>query len=434
MLPTIDNDASRETPFKKKKVHKENSSRDSKMNSSEGLRLCFLTLLVFVASSMVLTVGMVSLTGLLGSSQKKSFRRSLAPDNHNYSTQIDGKIKRIDLGSVASGGYEGKLHFRPTKQKEINIGYILCLNGGSNRDFLLEQFIASAKSVLAFSNRKVNFRIATNDVEQVTDQVQQIFPQDAPFEISFDIREDLTRKEMDILKDVLKFKGCGHLKVTFHQTFSDLDKVLLIDADTIFLRPAEELFDIFDDFGSEAAVGMAEEHPWNEKGYYSHRPYAHNKLLKSDYRTPVSEDSNNSFEKALLESISFHLLPRVHYLADQCAMNALFSENKEKMAILPCEWNLRSWGLNTCTKDDCYCSALSEPRTCALLHGQGSQFTAQANHIGFYTVWKTIFDFSWNELSNRNLLLTSIRRNLLNVSDEDKKADQSGIEILQKCI
>jgi len=301
---------------------------------------------------------------------------------------------------------------------------------------------------LAFTNSKVNFRIATNDVEQVSELVEQIFPEDAPFEMSFDIRQDATRREMDILKDVLKFKGCGHLKVTFHQTFSDLEKVLLIDADTIFLRPAEELFDIFEELGSEAAVGMAEEHPWNQKGYYSHRPYAHNKyglngglllynvpsLLKSDYRTPVSEDSNNSFEKALLESISFHLLPRVHYLADQCAMNALFSENKEKMAVLPCEWNLRSWGLNTCTKDDCYCSSLFETRTCAVLHGQGSQFTAQSQHIGFYTVWKTIFDFSWSELSNRNLLLTAIRRNLLNVSEEDRELDQSGIDILQKCI
>ena len=93
------------------------------------------------------------------------------------------------------------------------------------------------QSVLAFTNRKVNFRIATNDVEEVRDQVQRIFPEDSPFEISFDIRVDSTRREMDILKDVLKFKGCGHLKVTFHQTFSDLDKVLLIDADTIFLRP-----------------------------------------------------------------------------------------------------------------------------------------------------------------------------------------------------
>ena len=90
---------------------------------------------------------------------------------------------------------------------------------------------------MAFTNSKVNFRIATNDVEQVSELVQQIFPEGAPFEMSFDIRQDATRREMDILKDVLKFKGCGHLKVTFHQTFSDLEKVLLIDADTIFLRP-----------------------------------------------------------------------------------------------------------------------------------------------------------------------------------------------------
>ena len=90
---------------------------------------------------------------------------------------------------------------------------------------------------MAFTNSKVNFRIATNDVEQVSELVEQIFPEDAPFEMSFDIRQDATRREMDILKDVLKFKGCGHLKVTFHQTFSDLEKVLLIDADTIFLRP-----------------------------------------------------------------------------------------------------------------------------------------------------------------------------------------------------
>jgi hypothetical protein len=39
---------------------------------------------------------MVSLTGLLGSSQKKSFRRSMIANNDDSSTQIEivGKIKR----------------------------------------------------------------------------------------------------------------------------------------------------------------------------------------------------------------------------------------------------------------------------------------------------------------------------------------------------
>ena len=54
-------------------------------------------------------------------------------------------VKRISLGSAANGQYDKKLHFRSLKQKEISIGYILCLDGSTNGDFLIEQFIASAK-------------------------------------------------------------------------------------------------------------------------------------------------------------------------------------------------------------------------------------------------------------------------------------------------
>ena len=51
---------------------------------------------------------------------------------------------------------------------------------------------------------------------------------------------------------------------------------MLLDVDTILLRPVEELFDEFKRFGNDAVMAMAEEHPWNDQGYYSHRPYAHN--------------------------------------------------------------------------------------------------------------------------------------------------------------
>ncbi len=61
-------------------------------------------------------------------------------------------VKRIAFGSVANGQYEKKLHFRPSKEKEISIGYILCLDGSTNGDFLVEQFIASAKVTKAIEN------------------------------------------------------------------------------------------------------------------------------------------------------------------------------------------------------------------------------------------------------------------------------------------
>ena len=55
----------------------------------------------------------------------------------------------------------------------------------------------------------------------------------------FDVRGDNTSKDMWDLKDSLKFKGCGHLKMTFHHTFGDVDSLLLLDADTLLLNPIE---------------------------------------------------------------------------------------------------------------------------------------------------------------------------------------------------
>ena len=53
------------------------------------------------------------------------------------------------------------------------------------------------------------------------------------------VQRDNTSKDMWDLKDSLKFKGCGHLKMTFHHTFGDVDSLLLLDADTLLLNPIE---------------------------------------------------------------------------------------------------------------------------------------------------------------------------------------------------
>ena len=50
----------------------------------------------------------------------------------------------------------------------------------------------------------------------------------------------------------------------------------------------------------------------------------------------------HSFEEALTTSVMHHLIPRKQFLADQCAANAIFHHNPEKMYLLPCKWNLRN--------------------------------------------------------------------------------------------
>lgn len=160
--------------------------------------------------------------------------------------------------------------------------------------FLINQI--NFQSILAFTKGNVNFRIATDNKTAVENYINSSIPK--LNHISFDIRKDNTASEMAFLRETLKFKGCGHLKVVFHQTFPELKRILLLDADTIILKPVEELFDLFDDFSNETVIGMAQEHPHKENGkgfrkknllvdfikrvksinrYYSHRPYAHNK-------------------------------------------------------------------------------------------------------------------------------------------------------------
>ena len=100
-------------------------------------------------------------------------------------------------------------------------------------------FIASVKSILIFTNQKIIFRIVSNDVQAVNELIENSFSQHSRKNYEFDVRPDFTPDALSPLKDVLKFKGCGHLKVTFHHTFTDIDNVLLLDVDTILLRPVE---------------------------------------------------------------------------------------------------------------------------------------------------------------------------------------------------
>ena len=67
------------------------------------------------------------------------------------------------------------------------------------------------------------------------------------------------------LNNALKWKGCGHLKLTYHHTFGDLDSLLLIDTDIILLNPVEELFDEMKKFSPKQVLAMATEHPWDNK-------------------------------------------------------------------------------------------------------------------------------------------------------------------------
>jgi len=428
----------------------------AKLAPKEGICYCLLTMLLFMLLTVLLTANL--LNG--ANSAKSSFRRSLVVEDtvEEGNKQIEeANITLIDLGKKKVGLYiptkEGHdIVIRETSEEEepeLNIGFIICRGNVTNYVTISNLFIASVKSIMLFTAKPVVFRIISNDVEAVNSLIKTAFPA-RPKTFRFDIRPDMTSEDLTSLKDTLRFKGCGHLKVTFYQTFSDLDNLLLLDLDTILLRPVEELFAHLGKFGKTAVMGMAEEHPWNPDGYYSHRPYAHNpaglngglllynftRIRTHTFASPNNLEQTASFSNALTDAIDFHLRPRKQFLADQCAMNALFHHNPEKLRLLPCEWNLRSWGMVECIEKPCYCPRLKSRGGCALLHGQGRSFVPFKRNVGFFTVWKTFLDVDWRSVEEKrsSLIIDEIRYNLANISEQAAQWDQSGLSVLRECI
>jgi hypothetical protein len=58
---------------------------------------------------------------------------------------------------------------------------------------------------------------------------------------------------------------------------------------------------------------------------------------------------------------------------------------------------------------------------CALLHGQGRSFVPYKKNVGFFTVWKTFLDFSWDDVLSKRAELV-IEKVILVLNFKEAKA------------
>ena len=153
--------------------------------------------------------------------------------------QNEIKLNRVQRSDLDLGS-DSKLIFQNPSM--LNIGYILCHGNVTNFETIVRHFTTSVKSILIFSKIPENIRFRVVTEKESTQEIEKMIRQNIPkaYWSHFDVRGDETNKDIgEDLKTSLKFKGCGHLKMTFHHTFGELDSLLLLDADTLLLNPIE---------------------------------------------------------------------------------------------------------------------------------------------------------------------------------------------------
>ena len=78
--------------------------------------------------------------------------------------------------------------------RELNVGYILCHGNVTNFDTMIRHFTTSIKSILIFTEKKINFRIVTDDLEGINEMIFENIPE--KYWPDFDVRGDNTKKDM----------------------------------------------------------------------------------------------------------------------------------------------------------------------------------------------------------------------------------------------
>uniref|UniRef100_A0A8C5XIZ1 UDP-D-xylose:beta-D-glucoside alpha-1,3-D-xylosyltransferase n=1 Tax=Microcebus murinus TaxID=30608 RepID=A0A8C5XIZ1_MICMU len=133
----------------------------------------------------------------------------------------------------------------------------------------LEETLVMLKSAVLFSHRKIQFHIFTEDAlrPEFDEQLRQwpdsytkkfehrIYP------ITFSVGNPQEWKKL--------FKPCAAQRLFLPVILKDVDSLLYVDTDVLFLRPVDDIWKLLRQFNSTQLAAMAPEHEIPKIGWYS---------------------------------------------------------------------------------------------------------------------------------------------------------------------
>lgn len=179
---------------------------------------------------------------------------------------------------------------------------------------------------------------------------------------------------------------------------NDIDSVLYLDTDTLFISPVYDVWKYFRDFNSSQIAALSPEHEDANVGWYnrfSRHPYYGKLGVNSGVMlmnlTRMREFKWNLYMLPLYKEYKLKIT-----WGDQDLINILFAYYPDKLYVFPCEFNYRP--------DHCmYMSVCDAPNGIQILHGNRGYFHSEKQPI-FSTIHRLVEEYQLGTDVYRNLV------------------------------
>ncbi|XP_053150647.1 glucoside xylosyltransferase 2 isoform X2 [Hemicordylus capensis] len=268
----------------------------------------------------------------------------------------------------------------------------------------LEETLIMLKSAILFSNRKLKFHIFAED--SLKPEFERKLLEWPPsytkkfeynvYPITFSVGNAQEWKKL--------FKPCAAQRLFLPMILKDVDSLLYVDTDVLFLRPIDDIWSFLRVFNSTQLAAMAPEHEIPKIGWYSRfarHPYYGTAGVNSGVMLMnLTRIRNTLFKNSMIptgltwEEMLYPLYQKYkNYITwgDQDLLNIIFYFNPECLYLFPCQWNYRPdhcmYGSN--------CKG-AEEEGISILHGNRGVYHDDKQPT-FKALYEVIRDFSFED-------------------------------------
>ncbi|KAM7170240.1 glucoside xylosyltransferase 2 isoform 2-T2 [Macrochelys suwanniensis] len=218
----------------------------------------------------------------------------------------------------------------------------------------LEETLIMLKSAVLFSYRKLKFHIFAEDsLKPEFEKKLREWPSSyskkfeySVYPIAFSVGNAQEWKKL--------FKPCAAQRLFLPVILKDVDSLLYVDTDVLFLRPIDDIWSFLKEFNSTQLAAMAPEHEIPKIGWYSrfarHPYYGTTGVNSGVMLMNLTRIRNTQFKNSMIptglmwEEMLYPLYQKYkNYITwgDQDLLNIIFYFNPECLYVFPCQWNYR---------------------------------------------------------------------------------------------